>query len=473
MKKCPYCGKEILENDKFCGWCGKKLPVEPTEEEKKAVEEIKRKAFQEKVKKEKEEREEKERRETELIRKKAEKETEGAEKTRTRKEKIIEKLTETPLNEKERRENYLKFIGAKKKKSGKKPPSMPKIKGREVIFRPLLKIKPSTFEKIWIRVLLLVLIFSLVAATLVFGLDIFKLREGPIVIIEPEEEEKEEEKEEEEEEIKIVVPSSLLKTSNIYPVEISSLKELPSALSEIPKADIRQKSFTRIIIKNLETRKTVELKEFLEEIKVETPEDFHDLLKAGFTFFSYEPVLLQLGFISEIKEGSEGKLKNILNGWQKEMVSDFSPFFALFGKEKLMVEYPFRQKNYLGETFYYTDFYQENLGMAYGTIQNLFILTSSEDLMEKVLERKVQIKKELKLGDEGVEVEILQTWLAEDLNIYPEGYISGFYGELTQKAVKRFQQKYPEEILRPYGLVEGTGRVDEITMKKLNEVYRK
>ena len=43
--------------------------------------------------------------------------------------------------------------------------------------------------------------------------------------------------------------------------------------------------------------------------------------------------------------------------------------------------------------------------------------------------------------EEGSEVMALQTYLAKDPLLYPEAVISGYYGALTEAAVKRFQQK--------------------------------
>lgn len=67
------------------------------------------------------------------------------------------------------------------------------------------------------------------------------------------------------------------------------------------------------------------------------------------------------------------------------------------------------------------------------------------------------------LWPESVEqIKILQTALATDKDIYPEGIISGNYGSLTQAAVKRFQKKQ--------GLEE-TGIVDSSTITKFNEIF--
>ena len=49
--------------------------------------------------------------------------------------------------------------------------------------------------------------------------------------------------------------------------------------------------------------------------------------------------------------------------------------------------------------------------------------------------------------------------------------IDGIYGYTTQKAVKRFQGKYKEEVLTPWGLFEPTGNVYITTKKKINEIF--
>ncbi|MBI2017450.1 peptidoglycan-binding protein [Candidatus Daviesbacteria bacterium] len=67
------------------------------------------------------------------------------------------------------------------------------------------------------------------------------------------------------------------------------------------------------------------------------------------------------------------------------------------------------------------------------------------------------------LWPESIEqIKILQTALATDKDIYPEGIISGNYGSLTQAAVKRFQRKHE---------LGETGSVDSSTITKFNEVF--
>lgn len=82
----------------------------------------------------------------------------------------------------------------------------------------------------------------------------------------------------------------------------------------------------------------------------------------------------------------------------------------------------------------------------------------------------VLFKKDLQKGDSGKDIESLQSCLARDPQIYPEGKISGEFGEQTKQAVTRFQEKYRKEILEPAGVENGTGIVSKKTREKLNEI---
>ncbi len=49
------------------------------------------------------------------------------------------------------------------------------------------------------------------------------------------------------------------------------------------------------------------------------------------------------------------------------------------------------------------------------------------------------ITSEMSPGDSGTQVSALQTFLASDSSIYPEGLVTGYYGSLTVSAVQRYQ----------------------------------
>lgn len=71
------------------------------------------------------------------------------------------------------------------------------------------------------------------------------------------------------------------------------------------------------------------------------------------------------------------------------------------------------------------------------------------------------INSQLYVGSRGQDVTNLQTFLASDKNIYPEGLITGYYGPLTTKAVAQFQIAYG---------IQSVGWVGPQTLTKINEV---
>jgi len=74
-----------------------------------------------------------------------------------------------------------------------------------------------------------------------------------------------------------------------------------------------------------------------------------------------------------------------------------------------------------------------------------------EDLKDKLavargeveeVKSELELTRNLYVGMEGEDVKRLQEWLAAQTDIYPEGIVSGYYGALTEQAVKRWQKKY-------------------------------
>lgn len=88
----------------------------------------------------------------------------------------------------------------------------------------------------------------------------------------------------------------------------------------------------------------------------------------------------------------------------------------------------------------------------------------------EVVKTELAITKTLRRGDTGDEVRKLQELLKSDPEIYPEGLVTGYFGPLTERAVKRFQEKHSQDILSPLGLFGGTGIVGENTIAILNKL---
>ena len=78
--------------------------------------------------------------------------------------------------------------------------------------------------------------------------------------------------------------------------------------------------------------------------------------------------------------------------------------------------------------------------------------------------------KNLKNGSFGSDVFTLQKALGKEGFLSADD-ITGYFGQKTNQAVVKFQEKYALEILIPNNLDRGTGFVGERTIKKLNQLY--
>jgi peptidoglycan hydrolase-like protein with peptidoglycan-binding domain len=72
-----------------------------------------------------------------------------------------------------------------------------------------------------------------------------------------------------------------------------------------------------------------------------------------------------------------------------------------------------------------------------------------------------QLIRQLREGMSGDDVRLLQVLLATDSDIYPEALVTGLYGKLTAKAVRKFQQKH--------GLPQ-VGQVGPLTLEQLKKL---
>jgi len=86
-----------------------------------------------------------------------------------------------------------------------------------------------------------------------------------------------------------------------------------------------------------------------------------------------------------------------------------------------------------------------------------------DGLREKIITKEPAFKFKTRLakGSNGKEVTELQKCLAKFPDIYPEGKVTGYFGEQTKQAVIKFQEKYIGEV---------TGTVGPSTRAKLNEI---
>lgn len=108
--------------------------------------------------------------------------------------------------------------------------------------------------------------------------------------------------------------------------------------------------------------------------------------------------------------------------------------------------------------------YEFNLEKAKEILDKNEFIENETGVRKKVVKKEAafQFKSDLKIGSKGKEVEELQRCLAQLPEIYPDGQITGIFGEKTKEAVALFQKKYTD--------LKGTGYVGSKTRAKLNEI---
>jgi len=117
-----------------------------------------------------------------------------------------------------------------------------------------------------------------------------------------------------------------------------------------------------------------------------------------------------------------------------------------------------------------TKIYEFDVNQTQALLEKAGLEKKEGKWVEITKETMVEFKSDLEVGSRGTEVTALQTCLARDPDIYPEGQITGYYGTKTKTAVVRFQEKYAADILEPWGFSKGTGVVSKTTRAKLNEI---
>lgn len=102
------------------------------------------------------------------------------------------------------------------------------------------------------------------------------------------------------------------------------------------------------------------------------------------------------------------------------------------------------------------------------TTKNYFLsLIAVLSLSSIAASTEAAITSELKYGDHGKNITALQSFLATKSSWYPDGFVTGYYGPLTQAGVQRFQQ-YQNIAMQGTPETTGFGRVGPITLARLN-----
>jgi len=251
--------------------------------------------------------------------------------------------------------------------------------GRTTLIAKTPPQRASTFEKFFVRVLIIGFLMAIWAGLFTFWYW-FLTKEKTTLLPSPSE------VKEEPIVTEPVIPSSLIPITETKTLEIASAEELESKLSEFLKAGgLSNAKFYRILIKNSSENKILNLKELFDALQVKAPETFYQKVDLAFTFFLYPSKNYnRLGFIAEVSEGQD--LSALLKSWEGTMEEDFETLFTLMNKQGPSLISYFRAAKYQGVNFRFQTFSKQDLGICYSVLGNKLIWTSSWESLTKVID---------------------------------------------------------------------------------------
>lgn len=290
-----------------------------------------------------------------------------------------EVMKETQIREEGERKRFLERVAAKAENLPVgtqdeiiSPPLSPIATPKKEIPKSFFK-RPSLFQKLSVRIVLIILSLAIIAALVSFWYWYLNIREKPVPL--PVTEIKEE----------LIIPAALITTEASKTIEISTLGQV---LTE----DLGDQPFTRLVIENPVENKVLGLKEFFEFFVIKTPETFYDRIDNDFTLFVYSAQSVnRLGLIAQVKDPY---LSPLIKTWESTLEQDLEPVSTLLGKAGPSLTLSFKEATYKDAVFRYISFPPENLGICWALTGNYFILTFSGESMIKTIDR-------IKIGDEA------------------------------------------------------------------------
>ncbi len=275
----------------------------------------------------------------------------------------------TKLRKIETEKEKQRIMGLRPKEQDKKPVLAPTadINKETLIPKPLSK-KSFPFKKLLPRAIVVLIIIC--ALGLIFWLIGAKKApdEKPFVpeITQPDEEEIEEKIPEKIPEIHI--PACLILTEQTEILEISETQDIVQVFSQIMEQELPNDALIRVVIKNISQGRLVSLQELSSVFQIEISSEIFQKFGPDYSLIIYgQEQGKRIAFIANIKE-KQG-LTESLDKWEQEL------------KE-------FKPAKYKGIAFrYLTISEQDHIGICYSFIDDLFIWTSSGELMVKIIDK--------------------------------------------------------------------------------------
>lgn len=181
----------------------------------------------------------------------------------------------------------------------------------------------------------------------------------------------------------LVIPNSLITVRETIQSSFTQKEEIPQILSEMLDAQ-RENGFIRIVLKDSLNNKVIQLTEFFNAFNITSPPEILNLLEDDFTLFLYtNEGVKRLGLVAQGREG----IAVAAIDWEQSLEQDTKELFDIIGEKGQGYIANFRTATIDGDIVArFQTLSLNNLGIVYGIVDNKFILTSSLQSIEDIIQ---------------------------------------------------------------------------------------
>ncbi len=294
---------------------------------------------------------------------------------------------------KQERERILKLQEEKKLKLQVPAPVTPKVDERpeKIALSPSLHSPSSKIEKIFIRVVIVVIILFLLGNIAALSYYIFWKKTGQKI---PPPTKQQEVSAPEPEPTPEPQPSpspasltpfrgqaSLIQENTSISLEYDEISQIPGILSQSLQ-QVLNPGFTRILLRRHEEYISPSI--LFEAFSVLTPQELAPTLGSNMTPFLFSSNgKNHLGFVIEASD--QKQTSTLMRSWEPTFERDTEPLFAIMGKKGAGYTSLFRQRAYTEIPIRFQTFSRQDFGIVYALFHNRLLLTGSLESMEALI----------------------------------------------------------------------------------------
>ena len=290
---------------------------------------------------------------------------------------------------------------------------------KESLILKLLPKRPSFFQKVLIRGIVVFLCLLLISGLFYWALG----TKGPSIkeITPPRTGEEIPKEEKVVEKPEIIISPSLISIAETKTLEISKNEEIPESFNQLMAEELPKGAFTRVVIKNISENRLASLEDISGAFQIERPKEIFPKLTEDYTLAIY-PQSQGKRIVLVAKIGEKEGLAELLKNWEEKIVKE--GVFVSGNKIPTLLSY-FKTSSYQNVNFRYLTISKEDSGICHAFLDNYFVFATSFESLKKAIE---QVKKEVELSALREKVGQL--------------FIVGFEGKEISPQLEEFIKKY-------------------------------